>query len=493
LTKGISSGNLSDDRPSPDLANYYEMEGMVDLLIITALTEEHQVVTAVMKLVASEMAVQGHLRIYQLPLGEDRSCRVVTASAHAIGAVSMAVFATSLFERFQPESATLVGIAAAIDSSVVDLGDVPFASQVISYDDIVTKDGALTFRTEGFQVDPVMRRVVGELRTSTETYQPWRDDCIRAIRKIVYMLNPLRRTTIRPPEEVQPPHLVVEVTAGGPFLLRDADFRDALVKRSDVLPEGSIRVEGPVHPKLVSAEMESHGFMQAAHAMRVPATVFKGISDAGDRRKAELESKTGGFFRAYACSNAVLAALHALRIKLLIALPSSDGVSPPKSSQFVKDSPPGEERAIEVGETRNGPTSPHERGVTRPSGSSLLTMRFKRGERWALPEWLAFHAPNFDSLVEPTIPEETVRVVRVKDASGAPSALTLRLRNRLSLLVFDGPQLSGKTWYAREVISELTAHTLEASLVLYVLVPCQRLDSRPPDLPPFGDVRLSPA
>ena len=52
--------------------------------------------------------------------------------------------------------------------------------------------------------------------------------------------------------------------------------------------------------------------MAAAHEAGVPATVIKGVSDDGDEGKADLEQKTGGFYRVFACSNAVLAAVHVL-------------------------------------------------------------------------------------------------------------------------------------------------------------------------------------
>lgn len=119
---------------------------------------------------------------------------------------------------------------------------------------------------------------------------------------------------VRAPSTLDAPHLVVEIAGGGPFLLRDRGFAQALRRSAkDPIAEGQIRVASPVHPKLVSAEMESHGFMRAAHEQRIPATVIKGISDDGDEEKAALEKKTGGFYRALACSNAGLVALHMLR------------------------------------------------------------------------------------------------------------------------------------------------------------------------------------
>lgn len=287
---------------------------MTDLLVVTALTEEAQVVRAVLDAVATATQ-NGDVRLYDYVGFRGRKLRVAVASAHQMGAVNMGVFAAPLFHAVRPRSATLVGIAASAGQSTVELGDVPFSSHVLSYDDIAVEQGRLTFRTEGFPVDPAMRRAVGELRTSPEYYVPWQEDCRVFIRNVVSRLNQLRRTEMLEPNDLLPPHLIVDITAGGPFLLRDSGFRDSLTKPQEIPALGSIQVTAPVHPKLVSVEMESHGFMRAAREHEVPATVLKGISDVGDDEKASLEKRTGGFYRAYACSNAILAALHILRVR----------------------------------------------------------------------------------------------------------------------------------------------------------------------------------
>lgn len=283
----------------------------IDLLLVTALTEEAQVVNAVLDQLAEPRQQRDHVHLYEYVVG-DHCYQLAAASAHQMGAVGMAVFAAPLFREWRPRSAALIGIAAAVDTSAVDLGDVPFASHVLSYDDIAVKDGVLEFRTEGFQVDPAMRAGAGELRLAPASYLPWQNACKDVMPGVVEVLDQLRRTSMLPPELRTPPHLVVEIVGGGPFLLRDTDFRDSLRKQPELPAHNAIRVISPVHPKLVSAEMESHGFMRAAQAHGTPAIVLKGISDVGDAQKAELEKSTGGFFRAYACSNAVLAALHIL-------------------------------------------------------------------------------------------------------------------------------------------------------------------------------------
>lgn len=307
------SGTHTESRPArqPGRTSGHDH---VDLLIVTALTEEAQVVAATLLLAATHVCADGALTFYEYALADGRSARLATASAHSLGAVSMSVFTSPLLREVRPRSATLVGIAAAIDTDVVQVGDVPFSSHVLSYDDIAVDGGRLTFRTEGYPVDPSMRRAAGALRTTRRTYEPWQDDCLRLLDPVIAELNRLRRQSVRPPEVRERPHLVVEVTAGGPFLLRDRGFREDLRKpHKEPGPVPRVQLEAPVHPKLVSAEMESHGFMRAAHEQGIPATVIKGISDNGDSEKAQQEKESGGYYRAFACCNAVLAALHILR------------------------------------------------------------------------------------------------------------------------------------------------------------------------------------
>jgi hypothetical protein len=83
--------------------------------------------------------------------------------------------------------------------------------------------------------------------------------------------------------------------------------------------------------------MESHGFMRAAHKATVPAIVVKGISDAGDAEKARLEKETGGFFRVYSCSNAMVAVLEMANRKPRPPIDATQRLVP--SSRRVASSP----------------------------------------------------------------------------------------------------------------------------------------------------------
>jgi nucleoside phosphorylase len=274
---------------------------LVDVLLLTALAEEQQVVEQVLQLRASYRGSAGEpperVNVYAYPRDAAHPFYVATASIYQMGGVAMAAKAPGLFKAVRPESAVLLGISATVVPNLMGLGDVPVASQVIEYDDIAATPGKLIFRPEGYQVSPRLRDAAGALQVDSHRYSSWQDDCLSAIGDVVARLNPVRSTQIKAPSNARRPHLFVGIGAGGPFLIRDAAFR---------------REVESLHPKLTWVEMESHGFMRAAHENHIEAIVIKGISDAGDADKATVEKDTGGFYRVFACSNATLAVLHLL-------------------------------------------------------------------------------------------------------------------------------------------------------------------------------------
>jgi hypothetical protein len=254
----------------------------------------------------------------------------------------MGSFATSLFASgIRPASAVLTGIAATIHHESASVGDVPVASEILAADDIKFSKGKATFRQHGFQVDHHMRIAAGRIRETTETHAAWRGDCNSTIGGVVQELNThgLRRPPITIPVNVDLPRLVIEMGAGGPFLVADEGLRDALRKGS--------RRWGSLHTKLAWVDMEAHGFMKAANTAPntpIPAIVMKGISDAGDAEKERLERETGGFFRAYSCSNAVVALLHILAQKPRTPIPDDKRLGAPASrptQSRTPDSPQG--------------------------------------------------------------------------------------------------------------------------------------------------------
>lgn len=289
-----------------------------DLLILTALTEEYSVVLSVMARCATALPDFRGLAMFEYRTDTANLYRIGVASAHDSGAVSMGTYASKLLGSVTPACMVLLGFAASAKPDDLGLADLPVASEVFSYDDIAIEDGKLTFRPHGFQVDTEMRRAASELRSRFEPYRRWQDKCRTLITEIVPEINEMRRASVTLPLEIEAPHMTVDRGAGGPFLVRDAKFMEALSKGSPTI--------SAVHPKLAWVEMEAHGFMKAAAEHTVPAIVMKGISDNGDAKKAQLEKETGGFFRVYACQNATIALLYILnfnkREPLILIQPS---------------------------------------------------------------------------------------------------------------------------------------------------------------------------
>lgn len=301
----------------------------VDVMIATALTEEHSVVLAVLDNLATRVDKHNGSIVWRYWTSHG-DYTIAAVSAHAMGSISMGVATGPWLNDLRPQFAVLVGIAAAVKSKGLQLGYVPFANQIVGYGDMAVEGGKIEFRSAGFQVDPKLYAAAGEIRSDPTLYIDWQAQCKSVITAIIPKLNLVRNTKIveQTGDTVCDPHLVVGVAASGPFLLRDADFRDKLVDFPKGISETTInqlQVAGPVHPKLISAEMEAHGFMEACHHSNVPASVLKGISDLGDADKAKLETESGGFYRAYACSNAVVALL---RMLWQLPRPSLSGRAP---------------------------------------------------------------------------------------------------------------------------------------------------------------------
>jgi nucleoside phosphorylase len=294
--------------------------GQIDLLIATALGEENRVVRAILGLKATAQTTRfNDAPVWDYVTSNGDCYRIASISAYNIGETSMAIATTDWLTALAPRFAVLVGIAAAVDTKGLQLGDVPFASEVIGYGDIAVEDHRFTYRPSGLVADERLKWAAGELCSDLAPYARWQQDCREVITAIVPTLNALSHNKLALDEQLTClPHLIIGVTGSGPFLLRDADFRDKLRKIPDHTPPtiiGGFDISGPIHPKLVSAEMDAYGFVKACHNKEIPASVIKGISDLGDSGKNALEAKSGGFFRAFACSNAVLALLHMLEFQ----------------------------------------------------------------------------------------------------------------------------------------------------------------------------------
>jgi nucleoside phosphorylase len=313
----------------------------IDLLILTALREEAEVVSEVLTCLARRvslgLASDLPIDIYKYSASNsqshecpDKHFYIAAACANAMGAVPTAVLATKLFETHKPATAILVGIAASVDPNQAKLGDVVVSDVVYSYDNIeVTKRGYY-IRTIPYDVALDISQAVGAFARDYATYERWQNVCEETIPKLLTKIGSRRNLEIkdlraRPDDVVWPqkPTLLTEPIAGGPFLIKEKNFRNSLRKvnrpsskrvnhRASRASGNQMRFEYPLHSKIAAVEMESHGFMAAAKAFRVRAAVSKGISDDGDKKKEILEKESKGFYRIFACANSVIAALHIL-------------------------------------------------------------------------------------------------------------------------------------------------------------------------------------
>jgi nucleoside phosphorylase len=284
----------------------------VDVVILTALGEELRTFRDVIAMRAHACGTSQRdgivADLYLLP-SDDGELTICVASDFSMGGEKMAAFAARVFSNWKPSAAVLTGIAGLVDVKNYGLGDVAVADQVFSYANVAVTDGELLFRKSGYQVSAALRRAAGRLLADTAAYAAWQDAARTNIAPLVDSANvtrPKKQQIVAPLLE-DPPVLFVETGAGGPFLVRDKEFRDDVVGKQ-------------IDAKVAWLEMEAHGFMHAAHQEDVRAIVAKGISDLSDSHKSKLETKSKGFWRLYASANAASAVLEMLRRSALARL-----------------------------------------------------------------------------------------------------------------------------------------------------------------------------
>jgi len=166
----------------------------IDVLLLTALTEEQQVVHAVLRRCARWFGEHGDIpdqvALYNLAIDGDASYLIATACMHDMGAVAMSSFTNSLLATgLRPAAVALLGIAASVKHDELSVGDVPVASAVFSANDIKVHDGIFQFRTQGYQVDHRMKVAAGVIREDGNKHQKWRSECRTVIEHVVAALN----------------------------------------------------------------------------------------------------------------------------------------------------------------------------------------------------------------------------------------------------------------------------------------------------------------
>ncbi len=276
---------------------------LIDIAVVTALAEEFQTVGEVFSkdTIPCGTDVRGDIKaqLFRLAAGS-QEYTICVASGFGMGGVKMAAFATKVFTLWKPTAAVLTGIAGLVKEKWFDLGDVAVAEQVFAYGNVAVTKGKLLFRKSGYQANSALRRAANTFRS--EIYWEWQKKRLLDIAAIAMRANETRPPTkrIKVPKIAGGPQVFVESGASGPFLVRDAEFRDETIGAG-------------VDANVAWLEMEGDGFMESAHTADIKAIVIKGISDPSDENKPLLESKTNGFWRLYAAANAASVVIEMLK------------------------------------------------------------------------------------------------------------------------------------------------------------------------------------
>jgi nucleoside phosphorylase len=283
---------------------------LIDVAVLAALAEEY---AEVLRVLHAEATYCGTCRygdreseLFRLPFaardGRTGSYTIAASSDFQMNGDRMAQFATDFFRDARPHAAILLGIAASVKVNNAPLGDAMVADHIFSYANVAAVGDKQSFRKAGYPVSAALRRAAEGITTRSDDYLAWRRRCASEILADVAELNKNRRADQHAvvPAALEPPMLNTATLASATFLLRSAEFRDALVELVD--------------EKIEWAEMEAFGFMEAAHVHDVKAIVIKGISDLGDENKTTIERETHGFFRLYAIGNATRAAVATLAL-----------------------------------------------------------------------------------------------------------------------------------------------------------------------------------
>lgn len=233
------------------------------------------------------------------PTGEPYRC--ATKLIGNMGPDAAAPPALGLLDKWQPETAIMLGIAAGL-SDDVSLGDVVVASQIDAYASNLkaaqSAGGGFEFEHRGsvYAGPHDLLEVVKDLKyVHRDAYSAWQAECAGEREKLIPKNLPDglgERIAAEP--RVRRIHL-----ASGPVLGASVDFVKWLQGR-----DGTIG----------GLEMEGAALVAAAHKRKDPVRtlVIRGVSDFGDERKKLLDTGSKGGVRRYAARNAT-------RLMLLLA------------------------------------------------------------------------------------------------------------------------------------------------------------------------------
>lgn len=273
----------------------------IDIGIVIALPEEFrelskEFVTAYTS--DYDKDLHAYYYYFQSAVSHANPYRCVATLIGNMGPTEAALATEKLINKCNPTTLVVLGIACSLDDEVL-LGDVVVADVVDAYLDnskAISETDAERFT---FQFSGEPNRTSDDLQVIAknfetahrEMYLKWQQRCADDLGKLAPSENFVEKLIMDGQLRYQP---VVHVghIASGPTVAASPAFKKWLKNKRD--------------RKLLALEMESGGFMTAAHK-RGPRQllVLRAISDYGDENKMMLDKASKGVFRRYAVHNAM--------------------------------------------------------------------------------------------------------------------------------------------------------------------------------------------
>ena len=227
-----------------------------------------------------------------------------------------------LIEVWQPETVVLVGISGSLNSDI-KVGDIVVAEEVCGYQE----SGAVVDNQTSFEwvpggkhhrASPELIKQVKNLKFKNQAiFKQWIAQCSKKLNELLNSENRqdlINKKIINDPKKI---NIEFGHIASGTTVVKSQVFQERYLK--------------PIDRKLLAVDMESYGFLNTTGSKdeheREKTLILRGISDSGDKQKAELEKIEDRALRRYAMHNA---------LQLLWAFLQMDFL-PRKESQELQD------------------------------------------------------------------------------------------------------------------------------------------------------------
>lgn len=274
---------------------------MVDYLILTFIREEYVAVRK--QFVDSNDALVGTTRVSRVTTRSGQSVSVAVARAQTQGTVAAQDAARELIEEQGPRLVVAVGIAGAVPSADVFLGDVVLANDIRDLTRTAEDAAGRHESPASTHLAPAVRDYVANV--TVDDFPEWQDDARSIDRPDVTEIghawtgdagwNDAINNALKANQVRDRPDVVDGVLASS----------DVLVKSWEFMAE-RLRVDR----RILANEMEAAGVARACERMGVPLLVVRGVSDiVGHRRSDDWKlyacEVVGSFVRALVSSDCV--------------------------------------------------------------------------------------------------------------------------------------------------------------------------------------------